>query len=74
MIRDPEKYPIAIESGLKCITVIWSKVPFWWSLRGGTAMSLDGAYQSEKRKNNNPEEKQMNSMEAVVLGMPEAVN
>ena len=37
-------------------------------------MSLDGAYQSEKRKDNNPEEKQMNSMEAVVLGMPEAVN
>lgn len=37
-------------------------------------MSLDGAYQSEKRKNNNSEEKQMNSMEAVVLGTPEAVS
>ena len=37
-------------------------------------MSLNGAYQSEKKKNNYPEEKQMKSMEAVVSGMLEAVN
>lgn len=72
--RDPEKYPIAIESKLKCITIIWSKVLFWWSLRQDTGMSLNGIYQSEKKKNNDPEEKQMKSVEAVVSGTLEAVN
>lgn len=74
MIRDPEKHPVVIESKLKCITIIWSKVLFWWSLRRDTVMSLNGAYQSGKKKNNDPEEKQMKSMEAVVSGMLKAVN
>ena len=72
VIRGPEKHPIAIESELNCRSqnyliesVIDSDDFLVRSFRWGISI---------RKKNDNPEEKQTESMETRILGRPQAVN